>query len=253
MRPRLLPTLTALILLAGICLLQYPDASNWSYQRQQARITSSYAEIVKHVHPDKSEQLAAAHTYNASLDAKADLKANTRLPQGTGIFTEDRRRSLDSERQWTYENILSADRTGLMARVRIPSIRVDLPVYHGTSDEVLLKGIGHLEGTSLPVGGKGTRTVLTAHRGLAKAEMFTNLDKLKVGDTFSIEVFDEILTYKVFDIAVIEPENTRSLHATAGADQATLVTCTPLGINSHRILVTGQRIPAQRLSTAPAP
>jgi sortase A len=129
-----------------------------------------------------------------------------------------------------------------MARLRIPAIDVDLPIYHGTSDATLLKGVGHLEGTSLPVGGEGTHSVLTGHRGLASATLFTNLDKVKEGDTFTIEVLDQVLTYQVIRTQVVDPSDTASLRATAGEDLVTLVTCTPLGINSQRILVTGERI-----------
>lgn len=131
---------------------------------------------------------------------------------------------------------------GLMARVKIPAIDVDLPIYHGTSDAVLLEGVGHLEGSSLPIGGPDTHAVLTAHRGLADAAMFTNLDRVKVGDTFTIEVFGEVLTYRVRETKVVAPEDADALRAVPGEDLVTLVTCTPLGINTHRILVTGERI-----------
>lgn len=121
-------------------------------------------------------------------------------------------------------------------------IDLDLPVYHGTEDATLLKGLGHLRGTSLPVGGKGTRSVITGHRGLASAEMFTRLDEVGKGDTFTIEVFDEILTYKVVDKIVVNPDETKKIAAVPGKDLMTLITCTPLGINTQRILVTGERV-----------
>ena len=129
-----------------------------------------------------------------------------------------------------------------MARLKVPAADIDLPIYHGTDDETLLRGLGHLEGTSLPVGGQGQRTVVTGHRGLAEARMFTDLDKVQVGDTFTFEVFGEVLTYRVFDKKVVNPEETEALRSEPGRDLATLVTCTPLGINTHRILVTGERV-----------
>lgn len=140
-----------------------------------------------------------------------------------------------------------------MGRVRIPSIELDLPIYHGTDDQTLLEGIGHLEGTSLPVGGSDTRTVLTGHRGLAQARMFTDLDAVEIGEVFTLEVFGEVLAYRVSEKKVVEPEATESLQAVPGKDLATLLTCTPIGINTHRILLTGERIalPAVEGSAAP--
>jgi sortase A len=129
-----------------------------------------------------------------------------------------------------------------MARIKIPSINVDLPIYHGTGEAVLEHGVGHLEGTALPVGGASTHSVLTGHRGLATAELFTHLDQVKVDDTFTIEVFGEVLSYRVVTTLVVEPSETQSLLPQRDEDLVTLVTCTPLGVNSHRILVTGERI-----------
>ena len=129
-----------------------------------------------------------------------------------------------------------------MARLKYDKVGADFLVYHGTSDEVLDKGLGHLERTSLPVGGIGTRSVITGHRGLATATMFTNLDKSEIGDRFTLETFGEVLTYEVKDIKVIAPEDTEELIADPERDLVTLVTCTPLGINSHRILVTAERV-----------
>lgn len=131
---------------------------------------------------------------------------------------------------------------GPMARLRIPSIDVDLPVYHGTGDDVLIKGVGHLEGTSLPAGGENTHSVLTAHRGLARATMFDNLHKAKIGETFSIYVLGQTLTYEITETHNVLPDDTESIQLHSGEDLVTLVTCTPLGINTHRYLVTGQRV-----------
>jgi sortase A len=224
----------ALVAWIGLGVLLYPSAASWSSQVQQARIITSYTnEVDAGVDPPATEQLKAAHAYNEALSSGAVLEANHRLPTGSGTTTNS---DLD------YNGILQADATGVMARIRIPSIDVDLPVYHGTSDETLLKGAGHLEGTSLPVGGADTHAVITAHRGLASATMFTDLNLVEVGDTFSISVFDEVLTYKVTSSIVVNPDQTEALRPVEGKDLVTLVTCTPLGINSQRILLTGERV-----------
>ena len=159
------------------------------------------------------------------------------MPHGSGVV------DLESNPDvLPYDQQLKAGEAGIMGRIRIPSIDVDLPIYHGTSEETLLKGAGHLEGTSLPVGGDSTRTVITAHRGLPEATLFNNLDQVKEGDTFTLEVFGEVLTYRVFSTQVVEPQDSQAVLVEPGRDLATLITCTPLGVNSHRILVTGERI-----------
>lgn len=140
-----------------------------------------------------------------------------------------------------------------MGRVKIPKINVDLPIYHGTDDDTLDRGAGHLEGSHLPIGGIDTHSVITAHRGLANATMFNDLDKIDSGDRFTLEVFGEVLTYQVIETRVVEPDETDTLRVRPGADVVTLITCTPLGINSHRILVTAERVtptPAQDLEDA---
>ncbi len=223
-----------LVAWAGLVVLLYPSAASWFSQLEQSRIITSYTEEVDQgVDPPAAEQLALAHEYNRTLSSGAVLEANQRLPTGKGSTTNP---ALD------YDALLRADASGVMARVRIPSIGVDLPVYHGTSDETLLMGVGHLEGTSLPVGGSGTHAVLTAHRGLATATLFTDLNLVQIGDTFSIAVLGEVLTYRVVSTAVVDPDQTETLRPVAGSDLVTLVTCTPLGINSQRILVTGERV-----------
>lgn len=179
------------------------------------------------------EQLDLAHRYNESLAGGALVAAGERLP----LSDESRLPSA-----FVYEDLLRVNTAGFMARIKIPAIQVDLPIYHGTSDETLLQGVGHLEGTALPVGGANTHSVLTAHRGLASAELFSNLNHVDMGDTFTIEVFGEVLSYRVVETAVVEPDETQALFPQVGRDLVTLVTCTPLGINSHRILVTGERI-----------
>lgn len=229
-RLSLIPALMAIV---GSAMFLYPDAAAWVTQYNQSQIIAVYDEQVNNAEPEATEQIRQARLYNEALNAGAVLDANANKPRGTGTSVND---LLD------YDHQLRASATGLMARIRIPKIHLDLPIYHGTSEQTLLNGAGHLKGTSLPVGGIGTRTVITAHRGLAEAEMFTNLDKVGEGDTFVLEVFGEVLTYKIISTEVIEPEATEAIRFQEGKDLATLITCTPLGINSHRILVTGERV-----------
>ncbi|MDC4232156.1 class C sortase [Actinomyces sp. B33] len=226
----LIPAVFAVV---GMLALSYPTVASWISQYNQSKIVSGYHAQVDGAEPERAVQLQKAREYNDALSAGALLQANTNVPTGSGTSSDD---TLD------YRAILTANASGLMGRIKIPSIDVDLPIYHGTSEATLLEGIGHLEGTSLPVGGAGTRTVLTGHRGLADATMFTDLDKVEMGDTFTLEVFGEVLTYEVNDKKVVEPEETETLRVEQGRDLATLVTCTPLGINTHRILLTGERI-----------
>ncbi|WP_195907650.1 class C sortase [Actinomyces provencensis] len=232
----------------GMCVALYPTVASWFSQYNQSQLVTNYStEVAAGISPSAAEQLEQAHEYNDALNAGALLEADHRLPTGDGTSTNE---------DLKYNALLTADTTGMMARIKIPSIDVDLPVYHGTSDETLARGIGHLEGTSLPVGGAGTHAVLTGHRGLATATLFTNLNKVKIGDTFTIEVLDQVLTYRVYDTKVVDPDQTESLLPVEGKDLVTLVTCTPLGINSQRILVTGERItptPQEDVDAAGAP
>ena len=191
----------ALVAWVGLAVLLYPSAASWFSLVEQSRIVISYtSEVDAGIDPPAAEQIKAAHEYNEALTAGAVLEANHRLPTGKGTTTNS---GLD------YDTLLRVDASGVMARIRIPAIGVDLPVYHGTSDETLLKGIGHLKGTSLPVGGAGTHSVLTGHRGLATAAMFTDLNLIGVGDTFTISVFDQVLAYKVISSVVVEPGRDR--------------------------------------------
>ena len=223
----------ALVAWIGLGVLLYPSAASWFSLVEQSRIVTSYTEEVDAgTDPSAAEQIEATHEYNKALTAGAVLEANQRLPTGKGTTTS----RLD------YNTLLRVDASTVMGRIRIPAISLDLPVYHGTSDETLLLGIGHLRGTSLPVGGASTHSVLTGHRGLATAAMFTDLNLVTVGDTFSISVLDQVLTYKVISSIVVEPDETEALRPMEGRDLVTLVTCTPLGINSQRILVTGERV-----------
>ncbi|WP_433676524.1 class C sortase [Microbacterium gorillae] len=232
-RPSVVTWLLAVLILGGSGLFLYPSTAQWFTSYNQSQVIGNVAELVEDSNPSAAEQLRQAAAYNAALTAGVQVKANSNVPVGNGTLTDG---------SFDYPSILSMNAQGLMARVKIPAIDVDLPIYHGTSDAVLLEGVGHLEGSSLPIGGPDTHAVLTAHRGLADAAMFTNLDRVKVGDTFTIEVFGEVLTYRVRETKVVAPEDTDALRAVPGEDLVTLVTCTPLGINTHRILVTGERI-----------
>lgn len=232
-RPRLLTVASAVIALFGLTVLLYPTMASWFSSYNQSLLIKEYEHELVEVVPSIADQLHDAYAYNDALSAGVRLDANANVPTGDGV---------SSDTSLEYDKILSVNEGGLMARVRIPSIDADLPVYHGTSDDVLLKGAGHLEGSHLPVGGHDSHSVITAHRGLANATMFSNLDRVKEGDTFTIEVFGEVLTYRVYEKKVVEPDDTDTLRVVAGKDLVTLVTCTPLGINSHRILVTGERI-----------
>ncbi|MCI1984585.1 MAG: class C sortase [Bifidobacteriaceae bacterium] len=228
-----IPLVAGVLAFVGACILLYPSAAAWVSQYNQSKIivgnladsTSSVAERAF-----AARELSSAEDYNRRLVAGAIYSARTNAPLGTGA---------DSDIE--YGRLLDGG-DGLMGRLQIPSIDLDLPMYHGTEDATLLKGIGHLHGTSLPVGGKNTHAVLTGHRGLANAEMFTRLNEVRQGDEFTVSTFGRVLTYRVVRTQVVEPTDTRSLKAVQGKDLVTLVTCTPLGINTQRIFVTGERV-----------
>lgn len=238
-RPRwrlpIAPLIIAVVCLLGAALLLYPSAAAWFSSVEQSREIDRLTDGISDLGAQTlRERLAVAREYNAALGgAGAAVAANERLP-----LANDPTAGGD----YDYSALLHGDAEGLMARIKIPRIGVDLPIYHGTGSDVLEHGVGHLEGTALPVGGRSTHSVLTGHRGLATSELFTHLDLVEVDDTFTIEVFGDVLTYRVTDTRVVQPEETESLLMRPGEDLITLVTCTPLGVNSHRILVTGERI-----------
>lgn len=241
--------LLALIGLLGLGLAIYPMTASWFKQWQQSELVNLFTTGVDEV---SNEQKAA------EFDRAADY--NSRLTTGIAYdpFTQ-RLAEAGSAAYREYLDTLTGFPAGLMGRIRIPEIEVDLPIYHGTTEDVLLEGVGHLYGTSLPVGGPGSHSVLTAHSGLASAVLFTNLSHLRIGDTWTVDVSGEQLTYRVVTIEAVLPHETESLAPTPGADLMTLVTCTPVGLNTHRLLVTGERIPnppdaavASQLSELPA-
>ena len=225
MKNKITTWILVLALLAGLSLLLYPTVSDYWNSLHASQAVATYAEDVKSI--DKTqydELLAAAHSYNESLHTR------------TNDFY------LTDEQQAAYDTLLNIGQTGIMGYIEIPVIKLSLPIYHGTSDSVLQIAVGHLDWTSLPVGGTGTHCVLSGHRGLPSAKLFTNLDQMKTGDTFVICVLDEVLTYEVDQILIVEPNNTSALTIEAGKDLCTLVTCTPYGINSHRLLIRGHRV-----------
>lgn len=224
--------LIGLLLLAGVCIAVYPMTARWFSQLTQSELIGNYGVEMSEVgKAERQATLDAAREYNNTLNAGAAFDPFTQGIAG-----------LESPQYQDYLGHLEGIPTGVMARVLIPAIEVDLPIYHGTTDTVLHKGVGHLFGTALPVGGEGTRSTLTAHSGLADAVLFTFLERLKPGDIFHIEVYGERLTYRIFEIKVIEPDESDQIAPEAGRDLVTLVTCTPIGVNSQRLIVTGERI-----------
>lgn len=225
--------ITVLCWLLGVGVLLYPTAAAWIYQYNQASLLGFYDEQIDDVTPDRAQQIRNAQAYNEALSSGVLVGADANVPVAAGEMRE--------AGALPYGEQLVTP-SGMMSRLRIPAIDLDLPIFHGTDDDTLLRGLGHLEGTSLPVGGESTRSVITGHRGLASARMFTDLDQVKKGDTFTLETFGEVLTYRVSEIQVVAPHETETLHQVAGEDLVTLITCTPLGVNTHRILVTGERV-----------
>ena len=226
MRKRLTTIILLLVLLTGLSLLLYPTVSDYWNSFHQSRAIASYTAQVEEMDPAD---------YEAMWNAAAEY--NQRLLADTG----DRYRMTEAEEE-EYESLLDVTGTGVMGYVEIPKLKTSLPIYHGTDAAVLQIAIGHLAGSSLPVGGEGTHCVLTGHRGLPSAKLFTNLDEMEEGDTFSLHVLDQTLTYEVDQIRIVEPQELEDLEIEAGKDYCTLVTCTPYGVNSHRLLVRGHRI-----------
>ena len=217
--------LLVLILLAGLSLLLYPTVSDYWNSFHQTRAIAAYAQQVASLDSADYDQLwEEARAYNRSLVGRN----NSYL--------------LSDAQKETYARLLDVSGFGVMGYIEIPEINVSLPICHGTEESVLQTAVGHLEWSSLPVGGESSHCVLSGHRGLPSAKLFTNLDQLEEGDVFSLRVLDEVLTYEVDQILIVEPQETDALHIVEGEDYCTLVTCTPYGINTHRLLVRGHRI-----------
>jgi sortase A len=213
-----------LMLFVGVCGLLYPSVSQYWNSKTQTRAVNNYREILDSLKPEDYDAFfEEAENYNAALDELKFPLTDYRQLKG-------------------YRDILDISGNGIMGYISIPKLGVELPLYHGISAEVLNVACGHLEGTSLPVGGENTHCVLSAHRGLPHAKLFTELDKMEIGDTFTITVLNRTLTYQVDQIKVVLPNETDDIRIVEGEDLCTLLTCTPYGINSHRLLVRGTRI-----------
>lgn len=242
--PLVLRLLSLLCFAAGFAIVATPLVLRAMSQAEQtAAVTAAQNTVDGWPYPQAEETLAAARAYNEQLAAGGqDVIGEVVDPFGStsGASTASGSEDSIASQDTTYQGLLNAG-SGLMCSVRIPKIDVNLPVYHGTSNEVLAAGAGHLYGTSLPVGGASTHAVLTGHRGVPGSLLFTRLDELQVGDSFYIEVMGEELGYKIDRIDVIEPDDDSKLRVTAGEDRVTLMTCTPYGVNSHRLLVSGVR------------
>lgn len=218
-----------IVFILGFILCSYPLFSSIVERQYQKDAVATYTkEVESFEEEDTQKYLDEANKYNSMLYQSSGMVVGE---LDDGILSEE-----------SYNNILNVVGTGVMGSIEIPKINVNLPIYHGTSDEVLSTAIGHLEGSSLPVGGSNTRTILTGHRGLPNSKLFTRLDELETGDLFFINVLDETLAYKVTEIKVIKPEEVESLEIVPEKDLATLITCTPYGLNTHRLVVTGERI-----------
>ena len=226
MKKRLSNILLVLILLAGLSLLLYPSVSNWYNSFHQSFAIGSYEEALSNLDDGEYQKIIdAARAYNERV---------AEYGGGTITFSEEQRAD--------YESQLDVDGSGIMGVIDIRKIRCTLPIYHGTADTVLQIAIGHIEGSSLPVGGESTHCLLSGHRGLPSARLFTDIDQLVEGDTFVITTLNEILTYEVDQIRVVLPEELSELLIEPGKDLCTLITCTPYGINTHRLLVRGHRV-----------
>ena len=210
--------ISIILIIVGICIILYPEVSNSLSKRNQAKIIKKYREDISNIDNEEIDlQYKKAKEYNAEIN-------------GNSINNID-----------DYINILNLSNDGIMSYLEIPKISVRLPIYHGTTDDVMKKGVGHIKNTSLPIGGENTHCVLTGHTGLSRAEIFTRLNELEVNDYFYINTLNEQLIYKVYQIKVVLPTELEDLKIIEGKDLVTLITCTPYGINTHRLLVQGER------------
>ena len=216
----------SIVLVAGLCVMAYPTFSDWWNSFHQSQAIASYAETVERTDPKKIEaMLKAAHEYN------------DRLATNSARFSQ-----MSPEERAEYESLLNLEGNGIIGVIQIPMIGVNLPLYHGVDETILQIAIGHIEGSSLPVGGASTHVAVSGHRGLPSAKLFSELGRLKEGDIFTFTVLKETLTYQIDQIRIVEPSDMSDLAIEEGKDLATLITCTPYGINTHRMLVRGHRV-----------
>ncbi|MBQ8603747.1 MAG: class C sortase [Oscillospiraceae bacterium] len=230
MKKNLSNIILVLVFITGLSLLLYPTVSDWWNSMHSSQAIVNYTEIVAQIDNTRYEEIwQQANEYNQALARK----------KYQWVLTKNEKKD--------YYSQMNVSNTGIIGYIEIPAISVKIPIYLGTSDDVLAVGIGHIEGSSLPVGGESTHSVLSGHRGLPSAKLFTDLDRLVVGDTFLIKILDEVLTYEVDQILIVLPHEMDALEIEEGKDLCTLVTCTPYGINSHRLLVRGHRIETEEV------
>lgn len=229
-KSKIISALSLLLFLFGACLVLYPSVSNWINQRNSTKAYIKYDKTVSKIDNQSCEEmLNEAAEHNKKIQEAGSL--------GAAVYMENQ------DQMKTYNRILNPLGNGMMAWINIPKIHVSLPVYHTTEESVLQKAVGHYAGSSFPIGGEGTHSVLTSHRGLPSARLFTELDLLKKGDVFYIDVLNKKLAYKVDQIRVVLPDIEKDLDIIPGEDHVTLITCTPYSVNTHRLLVRGTRIP----------
>ena len=208
----------------GLCILLYPLISNWWNGKVQTKMIENYETVLQTIdQEDYSKYFEEADAFNREL-----------LEMDAPLYNEKQLKN--------YENILNVPNTDVMGYIAIDKLQVELPIYHGTSEDVLSAGVGHLKGSSVPVGGVGTHCALSAHRGLPSSKLFSDLDQMEIGDLFTITVLDRLLTYQVDDIQIVLPKEVEHLKIDEDEDYVTLITCTPYGINTHRLLVRGTRV-----------
>ena len=224
MKKRKTTIIMVLFFFIGLLVLLYPSLSNFYNEKHQSKAIVAYEDLLLNYHEEDYKKIInEANIYNNKLkQLKEPLTTKNTIKN--------------------YNETLNINGDGMMGYLTINKIKVELPIYHGTSEKVLSHAVGHVEGTSLPVGGIGTHSVLSAHRGLPSSKLFTDLDKLEVGDTFTITVLNQIFTYEVDKIVIVKPNDTSNLKIEENEDYVTLLTCTPYGINTHRLLVRGRRI-----------
>ena len=225
---KILLVISLILILGGCCIFLYPNVSNYFAEKNQVEAIREYDKLIVQIDEESlANEWTKAQTYNENLSGEP---VHDPFVEGSGYALPE-----------NYKEVLNLSEDGIMAYIEIPKISVYLPIYHGTSNEVLEKGVGHIQSTSVPIGGESTHSVLTGHTGLPSAELFTRLDELVVGDIFYIHVLDEVLTYKVYETKVILPDKIDELQISSGNDFITLVTCTPYGVNTHRLLVKAER------------
>ncbi|MDD3339004.1 MAG: class C sortase [Lachnospiraceae bacterium] len=230
MKPKLVRLVALLLFVAGVLTLSYPTISNWLFEYNQVRKTQTYIRGVANLTQEQiQEEWKKARWYNDTVAAGVPTDPFSNVDE-TVPFDK-------------YDETLNIN--GMMGSLEIPDLHLYIPIYHGVSDVVLKKGVGHIKATALPIGGKGSHTVLTGHSGLPSAKLFTDLGKLEKGDYFIIHVLDEDHAYKIDEISIIDPGDISKLRPIEGEDYVTLVTCTPIGINDHRLLVRGKRCEMQ--------